>query len=514
MKSKIINQSSKSKFVIFIFILFYFICIAQLVNIQIIKHDQYVGEANSQYVKNLEDNFNRGKVFFTKQNSENVLVSGVKDEIKVKNNKEYIIKNRLYPLEEVGAKVLGFVAYDDNNKRVGRYGIEKYYNDVLSRDGDKLYTNFFAEIFGDMKGAITSDKPFYEGDITLTIDVEAQKYLYETLKETKTKWKSDRVGGIIMDPRDGRIIAMEELPTFNPNKFSEVTDASNYKNDMVSGVYEMGSIIKPITMAAALDSEVVNPDTFYNDTASRELNGRTVSNFDKAGRGWVNIQLILDKSLNVGIVFLVEKMGTKLFQEYFTKFGLGTESGIDLPNEVSGLTKNLQSEIFVDSATAGYGQGIAITPIQTVRALAALGNGGKLVNPYIVDSIEYKNGLSKKIEPDQGEQIIKKETSEQVSRMLVHVVDTALANGDRKMKNYSVAAKTGTAQIPIPNGGYYKDRYLHSFFGYFPAYDPKYIIFLYQVNPKGAEYASKTLTDPFFKLVDFLISYYAVPPDR
>ncbi len=186
-----------------------------------------------------------------------------------------------------------------------------------------------------------------------------------------------------------------------------------------------------------------------------------------------------------------------------------------MPTESSGLTKNIDSNVFVDNATAGFGQGIAITPIQTIRALAVLGNGGKLVSPHVVDSIVYQNGETKKIAIDEGEQVISASTSERISRMLVHVVDTALQHGNMKMDRYTIAAKTGTAQmVKLGGGGYYEDRYLHSFFGYFPAYDPKYIIFLFHTYPKGAEYASATLTDPFFKLVKFLISYYEIPPDR
>ncbi|HCC05821.1 TPA: hypothetical protein DEP94_00430 [Candidatus Nomurabacteria bacterium] len=541
--------------------------------IQVIKHNYYTSLADRQYVSSARASFDRGNIFLSHRNGDpipaaqliteyriaidptvivdkeaayNTLNSYVtldKEEFFAKASKindpyEEIAKDvgedtvalirakkikgvsfvkdskRAYPQNDIGSKVFGFVG--NNGVRVGgQYGIEKYYDDVLSRDSLGHTINFFAELFTDVEKTIISNQNQEEGDLVLTIDVEVERALHSALVETKKQWNSDTVGGIIMDPQTGAILAMDGLPSFNPNKYGEVKDQSVFSNQLISGVYEMGSIIKPITMASALDAGAVNEQTTYNDTGFRDLNGYKVKNFDGKARGPnTPIQTILDKSLNVGTVFLVEQLGAKKFAEYFKEFGIGEDTGIDLPSEASGLTKNLDSKVFVDSATAGFGQGIAITPIQTIRALAVLGNGGVLVNPHVVDTIIYKNGETKKVVANNGTQVITKESSEKISRMLVHVVDTALANGARKMDHYSVAAKTGTAQMVKPGGGYYDDRYLHSFFGYFPAYEPKYIIFLFQTYPKGAEYASATLTEPFYKMVKFLISYYEVPPDR
>lgn len=541
--------------------------------IQVVKHDYYTGLADKQYVSGGPINFDRGTVFFSHYREELVpaaqlkttyriaidptaIVSATstyeklakhipleKDSFMARASKigdpyEEVAKDisaeavalikqeklvgvsfvkdnkRAYPQVDVGAKVLGFVGNDGVKVR-GQYGIERYYNDVLGRAGSGGSVNFFAELFADIEKTSVSNTDEKEGDVVLTIDAEAERALHNVLVETKKEWESDIIGGIIMDPKTGAILAMDSLPSFDPNSYSDVKDPSFFLNQNVSGVYEMGSIIKPLTVAAALDAGAVTETSTYNDTGMRELNGYKVRNFDSIARGpGTSIQTILDKSLNVGIVFLVESLGISRFQDYFKKFGLGEETGIDLPGEASGLTKNIDSRVLVDNATAGFGQGIAITPIQTVRALAALGNGGLLVNPHVVDTIVYKNGTTKTIVQDPPLQVLRPETSERISRMLVHVVDTALKNGDYKMDHYSIAAKTGTAQIPQPGGGYYGDRYLHSIFAYFPAYEPKYIVFLYHTNPKGAEYASATLTDPLFKLVKFLISYYEVPPDR
>lgn len=572
------DQEQRSKDRIDLALLFWFvmalIIISRAFYVQVVQHTYYVDIADKQYISKTPVNFDRGSIYFSRYKGTVVPAAQLRTTYRIavdpsqitqpeilysqiskvitldkatfiakatKENDPYeevakdisaddiaLIKKqrpkgvtyikdnkRAYPQDDVGAKILGFVGSDGVHVR-GQYGLERYYDDVLARRSSDSSINFFAELFTDIQKTIVSNTDKQEGDIILTIDAEAERVLHQILEETKETWKSDTIGGIIMDPQTGRIIAMDGLPSYNPNVFTDVKNATDFSNQNVSGVYEMGSIIKPITMASAIDAGVVDIDkTTYNDTGFRDLNGYKVRNFDSKPRGpGTTMQTILDKSLNMGIVFLVEQLGTKRFQSYFKKFGLGSETGIDIPTEASGLTKNLDSSVLVDNATAGFGQGIAITPIQTIRALAVLGNGGKLVSPHLVDSIVYQNGDVKKIDFGAGEQVITPETSEKISRMLVHVVDTALKNGEYKMDRYTIAAKTGTAQMVQPGGGYYDDRYLHSFFGYFPAYEPKYIIFLFHTYPKGAEYASATLTDPFFKLVKFLISYYEVPPDR
>lgn len=551
-----------------------FCIVARSFYIQVIKHEYYTSLGDRQYISSVPINFDRGTILFSHYKNTPVPAAQLKTVYRVVINPTQIkdpldvyskitkylpldktifldkaskpndsyeeiakgvegsiisllkIKNiqgvsyyrdneRSYPQENLASKVIGFVGNNGVTVK-GQYGLERYYEDVLGRNSDDKTVNFFAELFTDIEKTSVSNLDKEEGDIILTLDVEAQRVLHSTLLETQLKWKSDTIGGIIMDPTTGAIIAMDTLPSFDPNDFKNVKDPSVFMNQNVSGVYEMGSIIKPLTVAAAIDSGAVDENkTTYNDLGFRDLNGYKVKNYDGKARGKnTSMQAILDQSLNVGIVFLVEQIGQKRFQEYFKKFGLGIETGIDLPGEAGGLTKNLDSPVFVDSATAGFGQGIAITPIQTIRALAVLGNGGKLVNPHVVDSIIYQNGERKKILEENTDQVISKDASERISRMLVHVVDTALLKGVDKMDRYSIAAKTGTAQMVKPGAGYYEDRYLHSFFGYFPAYEPKYIIFLFHTYPKGAEYASATLTDPFFKLVKFLISYYEVPPDR
>jgi stage V sporulation protein D (sporulation-specific penicillin-binding protein) len=421
---------------------------------------------------------------------------------------------REYPYKENASQVLGFVGFS-GDKLLGRYGLERYYNDVLSRSDEGVYVNFFAEIFSDIGKTLFSNEREREGDLVLTIEPNVQLFVEDELRAIQKKWQSESVGIIVMDPNTGKILAMGSTPGFDPNDIKNA-EVKNLGNPLVENVYEMGSIIKPLTVAAGLDSGAITKDSRYYDVGDLVINGSHVRNYDKKARGDIEVQQILSQSLNVGTVHVARKMGGEKFRKYMLDYGLGDATGIDLPNEATSLVDNLRTpKVEVDYLTTAFGQGMAISPVQTIRALAVLGNGGKLVTPYVVDKIDYKAGFSKKIVQNDPKQVLTEKTSQEITQMLVTVVDKALKGGKYKIPEYSVAAKTGTAQMVNQNNGkYYDDRYLHSFFGYFPAYKPKFIVLLYHTWPKGAKYASDTLTDPFFDITKFLLNYYEVPPDR
>lgn len=421
-------------------------------------------------------------------------------------------KWRFYPGGKVAAQTLGFIGYKDN-ELAGRYGLERQYEDTLRKDPDAAYNNFFAEFFSNVKESL-SENPKQSGSIITTIEPSVEMFLEAELQSIVQKWGSDSAGGLIVNPLTGAITAIASTPSFDLNNFKEAS-VGDFKNPIVENVYEMGSIFKPLTMAAGLDAGKVAPETIYYDAGSLTLNKKTISNYDGRARGSVSMQEVLNQSLNTGAAYVALKLGNEKFAEYMKNFGIGIETGIDLPNEAVGLVDNLDSTRDIEIVTASYGQGVAVTPIAMVRALSVLANGGVLVTPHLVKKIEYDNGLSKKVTYDVGKRVISEEASKKITEMLVRVVDTSLRNGTAKIPGYKIAAKTGTAQMTVEGvGGYSEGKYLHSFFGYFPADKPEYLVFLFHTYPKNVRYASETLTDPFLNITKFLINYYQIPPDR
>jgi cell division protein FtsI (penicillin-binding protein 3)/stage V sporulation protein D (sporulation-specific penicillin-binding protein) len=571
MNKKNITIKWRAYIVLGTILLFALILIVRLYFVQIVDGDYYSAKADRQYLGPNSDIFDRGSIYFTSRDGSEIAAATLKTGYKIAvnpsiiNNPEAIYNNlnmeveldqedflhrlsktddpyeelakridpdtaekiiekdligvslfkekwRFYPGQELASHATGFVSFHGDELR-GQYGLEGQYEEVLNRNDEHVFSNFFVEIFSNLKSVvIDGENP--KGSIVTTIEPTVQTFLEEELKDIDETWNSKKVGGIVMNPKNGEIYGMGLYPNFDLNTFNEVESAEIYTNNMVESVYEMGSIVKPLTMAIGLDTDSVTPETTYNDKGSKTLDGYTIYNYDLESRGVVDMQEVLSQSLNLGVSFVVDQVGNDVFAEYMKEM-FSEKTGVDLPNESQALLSNLESRNDIEYATASFGQGIAMSPISVTRALAALGNGGYLVQPHLVKKIEYKNGFSKTLKYEKGEQIFKPETSEEISRMLVTVVDEALAGGNVALNNHSIAAKTGTAQIAKEaGGGYYDDRYLHSFFGYFPAYDPEFIVFLYVIEPQGAEFASNTLTDPFMNMAKFLINYYQIPPDR
>jgi len=469
------NFLFRIKFLYAGFFLFFFILIGQLYVVQIVKGEEFKQKADNQYIKP-QYIFNRGNIYFEdktgKKISAGMTQSGFqltinptlienpeqvysklseiieidKEDFFYRAKKEddtwEVIKRqisddevfkkiksldldgvtleldkwRFYPGDKLASHVLGFVGYNEDSLE-GIYGVEKYYNYLLNRKSKNLLVNFFAEIFQNLNSVISRENDEKEGDIVLTIEPTVQEYLESILEDVAEEWDTDLAGGIIINPNNGEIYAMGFSPSFDPNNFSQAEENVRFGNPMVESVYEMGSIIKALTLAIGLDTGVITSESTYNDVGTKVLNESRISNYDGKARGVIPMQEILNQSLNIGAAFVQNKIGNERFAQYLLDLGLGEETGIDLPNETFGLVSNLESTRDIEYATASFGQGIALTPIETVKALSALANGGLLITPHLVKEIKYGIISSDKIFYNPDIRSFKEETSKEISRM-------------------------------------------------------------------------------------------------
>jgi len=420
---------------------------------------------------------------------------------------------RMYPGNELGAHVLGFVKFDADEES-GEYGIERAFNKSLAGE-----TGILEGITDPAEYIVTLGKrivhPETNGkNIVLTIDPNIQKRAEEKLKAVMEKYTAEGGTVTVVEPSTGRILALAGAPSFDPNNYGSAKDLGVFMNRVVESNYELGSVMKPITMASAINEGVVRPGTTYDDTGEVKIGGYRIQNFDGKPHGVQTMTNVLEKSLNTGAVFVERKIGNPRFLEYLKLFGFGEKAGIDMPGEVAGNISNLAAGREIDFATASFGQGIAVTPLQMAMALSAIANGGNLMKPYVVEKIMDDSGGVVEFKPEVRRRVISTETAETVTQMLVSVVENGFEHR-ADVPGYFIAAKTGTAQIPDPNGGgYSKDDFIHSFMGYAPAFEPRFLIFIQLVKPRGVNFASNSLTSTFRELANYIINYYGILPDR
>jgi len=479
-------------------------------------------------VKDLLNIFNKTDSQYevlVKKTDDEKLVSKVKA-LKIKNDKGILepIKGisiveefeRYYPFDNLACHIIGFVAKNDtSDKKAGVYGLEKYYNDAL--DGTEGVFYGYKDVAGRLIRSLASQEkmPINGDSLITTIDKNIQ---YQAENEIKNLVESRIASSgliLVMDPISGKMLAIAGYPDYNLNKFFEVKDYSIYRNLAVEDPLEMGSVVKAITMSAAIDTNSVTPKTTYFDKGYETINKRTIRNYRNEVYGTATMTKVLEKSINTGAIFAEKQTGHKIFYDYLTRFKFNGITGIDLPNEKKGNLQNLEKKDSqdVDFATASYGHGILTTPLSVLRAYATIANNGYLVNPYIVETTKSPDGIYGAVNRQEiiPEQVVKRETAKTITDMLISVVEHGYGS-NAKIKGYTMAGKTGTADIAVD--GKYTNDTIQSFAGFFPAYKPKVAMIVMLNKPAVGAAASSSVTYGFHNMAQFIIDYYNIKPDE
>ncbi len=424
-------------------------------------------------------------------------------------------RHRLYPQQDLAAELLGYVNVDHR----GQAGIELSQEKLLERtdqeakgaqDGSgKLIPNRVPA------GMIRSDRT----SLQMTIDSRIQRTARQILKQQMVKFSAKRGSVIVMDARDGGLLTLVTEPTYDPNRYYEA-DVKLFRNWAVSDLYEPGSTFKPINVAIALEAGAIQPDTVFNDEGALTIGGWPVANFDyeKAGAvGALSISQILEQSSNVGMVHIIQKMKPSVYYGWLERIGLGDISGIDLPSETPSALKPQEqfNEYVIEPATAAFGQGFSLTPIQMVQLHGILASGGKLLTPHVVKGLINEEGEDYyQIKLPTPRQVISPATAQRVLEMMTNVVEKGTGLPAR-IPGYRIAGKTGTAQKASSTGGGYANAKITSFVGTFPAKDPRYVVLAVVDEPIGSDAFGSTVAAPIVKtVIEDIIVTEGIPPSH
>jgi len=416
---------------------------------------------------------------------------------------------RSYPENSLASNILGFYSFMDREGGIGYYGVEEYYDDLLA--GTPM------ETFMPRNPYLLEELPTVPAgaSLVLTIDREIQAMVEKRLDEAVEEHEAESGTVIILDPRNGEILAMASQPRVNINQYWKYEDEFEDKtpfNRAISETYEPGSVFKVLTMAAAFDNGTVDEETIFNDPGRFEYGGSTVYNWNRRGYGKQSMQGCMQHSLNVCLAWVATELGKEDFYDYMQVFGIDRRTNIDLGGEKTWpLSTPGDSDWYpIQLVTNSFGQGVAITPIQLAAAISSVANEGELMKPHVLKAI-IQDGKQYNTSPQVMSVPIKPETAKLMTSMLVESLkeESSLA----LVPGYSIAGKTGTAEIPV-EGVYGIDLTNASFVGWGPADDPQFLVYVWIEKPGSSPWGSIVAAPVFSSITQDLVKYLDIPPEE
>lgn len=419
------------------------------------------------------------------------------------------LTDRFYPQGNLMGPVIGFVIEDRDGKN-GAVGVEESYDDYLA---GSVQEQEISTIPFELQVPLNPDNQRGR-DIILTIDRDVQFLVEEALLNAINRYNATRGTIIVMNPNNGDILAMASYPTFDPNNFVEVEDQRLLSNPAISQAYEPGSVMKVLTVAAAIDAGVISPNWVYNDQGIIDQYGIEVFNWDRAAYGSVDLTTALVRSLNVGMATIALEMGYEQFYSRMRLFGMGLPTRVDLPGESGGILRVPGDADWSESdlLTNSFGQGISVTPLQMLTAVNAIAADGLMYQPRVVRQIVDGDALVDAVPTVLGRPI-SSDTAQIVRDMMVRVIEDPNGATLAQVPGWTIAGKTGTAQIPTPMGTYDQTASIASFVGFLPADDPQVSI-LIKLDRPDAYWGSQVAAPVFRDLAERLVIMLGIPNDN
>lgn len=418
---------------------------------------------------------------------------------------------RFYPEASMAAHLTGFIAEDDQGRDTGYFGVEGALNKELS--GKKRKITLTTDAFGlSLLGQKNPSSNSNQGrDVVLTIRRDIQSLIEAELKKGMERYGAKAGEVLIVQPQTGKILALAAEPKYDQKKYYRY-DSSLYKNPILINLFEPGSIMKTLTVAAGIDAEVITPETECSRCAGPVTIGKyTIRTWNNEYNPQINMSDALAKSDNTAMIFIAEELESDLFKQYLQSFGIGEKLEVDLHGDNN--TPFPEKWGPVELATRSFGQGIGTTSLQMAKAVSAIANNGQLMQTQIVESVINPDGEEIVVKPKKIRQVISDKTAQQVTQMMVHAAKSGEAQWTYS-KTHTVAAKTGTSQIPADDGGYKEDATIASFIGFSPPENPQFLMLVKLIEPQSSPWAAETAAPLWYKIAEKLFLSLNIPPDH